>query len=67
MTSQQKNMTFGAEFLDGIVEWIGRTLDPEDVFSDSDLENWARLWAKEQEEWIDDPDKWALENGYIKE
>jgi len=33
---------FGAEFLDQIVEWISDNLEPEDVFSAEQLQEWAR-------------------------
>jgi len=68
MTTNNDTATaFGYYFLDDITTWIGQNLNPDDVFSDADLENWARVWAKEQDEWIPDPDQWALENGYTKE
>ena len=32
---------FGGIFLDTVVGWVADNLDPEDVFSESQLENWA--------------------------
>jgi len=58
---------FGIEFLDDIREWIGDHYNPEEVFSQDKMESWAREWARKQDEWIPDPDKWAHENGYVKE
>lgn len=53
---------FGRNFLDSILEWIEKNMNPEDVFSEDSL----RDWGKDQEEWIPDPDQWAVENGYVK-
>jgi len=39
----------GIGFLDSVIEWIGNNLDPEDVFSENDLQDWARH-AKEDGE-----------------
>ena len=67
MTTTNEDRMFGSEFLQEIIEWIGNNLAPENVFSEADLIVWARAWAEHQEEWIPDPDAWALENGYVKE
>ena len=32
---------FGREFFDQIIEWISENLDPEDVFNEDDLIEWA--------------------------
>ena len=32
---------FGGIFLDTVVGWVADNLDPENVFSESQLENWA--------------------------
>ena len=32
---------FGGIFLDTVVGWVADNLDPEDVFSESQLEEWA--------------------------
>lgn len=58
---------FGSAFLDDVVGWIRDNLEPGDVFSNKVLETWAEKWAQEQQQWISDPDDWALSNGYIKE
>jgi hypothetical protein len=31
----------GEHFLDGVVEWIGDNLDPDDVFRGHKLDEWA--------------------------
>lgn len=33
---------FGNEFLNSILGWVGDYCSPEDVFSQGDLEEWAR-------------------------
>jgi len=35
------NTAIDEEFLQTVVEWVGAHLDPEDVFDEADLENWA--------------------------
>jgi len=35
------NMKFGGEFLDEILKWIANAFDPEDVFDEDDLKDWA--------------------------
>lgn len=42
-------LVFDASTLDAITEWIEKNLDPEDVFTDEQLE------------------KWATDNGYVKQ
>ena len=66
-TTVKQDADFGNKYLEDICGWIGDHLNPEDVFSEKDLIAWAEAWAKDQPEWISDPDQWALENGYTKE
>ena len=33
--------SFGIKFLDDIIDWIGKNLDPEDVFREKLLKEWA--------------------------
>ena len=35
------DVNFGSEFLDQITEWIAANLEPEDVFSAEELQQWA--------------------------
>ena len=44
MSTIEQDKRFGGIFLDNIVEWVGDNFDPEEVFSEEQLE----LWAKEQ-------------------
>ena len=46
MTTREQDEEFvsdmiGMELLDNAVEWISKNLKPEDVFTDSELEDWA--------------------------
>lgn len=56
MTTRREKSDFKDEvildsMLDDAVAWIGRNLSPEQVFSESDLEAWAKEngWMKESE------------------
>ena len=40
-TSIADDKDFGANFLDPIIDWIGDTLPPEDVFNADQLSSWA--------------------------
>ena len=33
--------------LEDAIDWIRENLEPEDVFGDKTLEDWARTWAEE--------------------
>jgi len=67
MSTQAQDNKFGREFLESITDWIDDNMSPSEVFSEDTLINWAMAWAEKQDEWITDPDKWARENGYIRE
>ena len=41
MTTLAEDKEFGSYFLDKIVEWITSNMNPEDVFSYGELEEWA--------------------------
>lgn len=41
VTSSTDEQRFGREFLDPILEWIGENLDPDQVFPDVVLDEWA--------------------------
>lgn len=41
MTTLAEDKEFGSYFLDKIVEWIVSNMNPEDVFSYSELKEWA--------------------------
>ena len=41
MTTIAEDKSFGTDFLENIIDWIRSNLEPEDVFSDSQLRDWA--------------------------
>lgn len=41
MTDQVDEIKMQSTTLDFAIEWIGKNLDPEDVFSTKDLDRWA--------------------------
>ena len=41
MATNQQGRDFAWEFFDQIIEWIGGYLDPDDVFEEKDLREWA--------------------------
>jgi len=41
MITATEDDKFGLDFLDNIAEWIGENLEPEDVFSATQLRDWA--------------------------
>ena len=53
--------------LETAIGWIADNMKPGDVFSDSDLTDWAR--DKKPDDVFDrfDLEEWAEANGYIKE
>lgn len=53
--------------LDDAVDFIGKTLNPEDVFSAADLKKWAEAQGPDELFSSDALEEWATENGWIKE
>jgi len=45
MTTNRQEMEFGGEFLDEILKWIANAFDPEDVFDEDDLKDWAENYG----------------------
>ena len=41
MANMQLDREFGRIFLDDILDWVGTHLSPSDVFSETDLREWA--------------------------
>ena len=41
MTTYEEDEQFGAEFLEEIIEWIRKNIEPERIFDKSELEDWA--------------------------
>lgn len=56
-----------SHLLEKAIDWIGGNLSPSDVFSDSDLETWAKEQGVEDVCSLADLETWAEENGYVKE
>lgn len=42
MTTQQQDQAFGREFTDTVVQWVADNLNPEEVFTEKVLEQWAK-------------------------
>ena len=42
----EKKGAIGRALLDEIIDWISEHLEPDDVFTEEQLEDWARDWAK---------------------
>ena len=51
MTTQKQDVNFGLEFLEPIVEWISTNLEPQDIFDDKQLGDWAKAndYKKDEE------------------
>jgi hypothetical protein len=50
-TTLNEDRLFGSAFLSDIIRWIGVEFVPEDVFDETDLEEWAKEngYVKENE------------------
>ena len=53
--------------LDRVIDWVQDYLDPDDVFSDDELREWARACDPEAVFTDEQLAKWALANGYTEE
>ena len=42
MVSRSDNERFGSAFLEDIIDWITSNFDPDDVYSETALEEWAQ-------------------------
>lgn len=62
----EMEITIKDSALQTAIDWIGGTLDPDDVFNNKSLESWAvnNGFIKETEI---DYKEWAESNGYTKE
>ena len=41
MTTVTEDNVFGRDFLERIIEWVAKNLEPEEVFGEKKLEDWA--------------------------
>lgn len=57
----------GSDLLENSIEWIVKNMNPDEVFSESDLKDWAN--SKECADIFtkDELSAWAEDNGYVKE
>lgn len=73
MTNTTRNREFGIEVLsqwplDAALEWIKKTLGPEEVFDHAELISWARDNCSPADVFSDkELAEWAEGHGYIKE
>lgn len=61
----------GDRILEKVVDWVSSNLEPEDVFSEEKLAQWAKDWAPKNAippEIFPDAmlEEWAEENGWKK-
>jgi len=66
ITSIDEN-TFGREFLEEIVQWVGSNLEPEAVFEEDALRDWAGHQAPGNIFSDSDLSDWAEASGYVHE
>lgn len=57
----------GSDLLESSIDWIVKNMNPDEVFPESDLKNWAN--SKECEDIFTKSElsAWAEDNGYVKE
>ena len=74
MSTANQDSAFGGVFLESIIEWIAENVDPEDVFEDRQLRDWAENNNFVSAGDVDvhhcqeiDLETWAEDNGYVKE
>lgn len=48
MATQQQERSFGSDFAQLVIEWVGDNCAPEEVFAEKVLEEWAKDngWVK---------------------
>ncbi len=61
MTTERKQKELAYYLFRDVIDWISENLDPDDVFTKEQLDEWAN-----NNDWIDDPEAWADMNGYIQ-
>lgn len=59
--------TIAKSALDAATNWVGRNLQPEDVFSDHALQLWAQSLNPDDVFTEKQLESWADSNGYVKE
>lgn len=47
VTTWAEERDFGSQFLEDVLAWIASEFEPEDVFDDQSLAEWAADWAEE--------------------
>lgn len=62
---QFKSHVFDQNLLDSSLEWIEDNLNPEDVFSDEQLINWAQQKKPDDIFNTRELEEWALNNGFV--
>lgn len=79
MPTEQKEINFSAHIadhvsttinnsaLDEAITWIGDNLDPDDVFTEKKLLDFARNYDVDGIFEVGDLESWAEANGYVKE
>jgi hypothetical protein len=61
------NDVIGIEILEKAVDWIGKNMEPEDVFSESPLKEYVRInFSPEDIFATAELKQWAEENGYTQ-
>lgn len=57
---------FGQWFFDDIREWVSLNLEPDEVYSEQQFQEWMK--DRELTEFVPDDTlhEWALENGYVE-
>lgn len=57
----------GSNLLENSIEWVSRNMLPQEVFSESELKDWANSKECEDIFTVSELETWAELHGYIKE
>jgi hypothetical protein len=69
MSTTYQDHTFGAAFLESIIEWIAENVGPDRVYSNGELIEWVRDNVSDPADVYEESTlrAWAESNGYTKE